>query len=175
MNITPLPVETIRYALRGVSLGAVLIAISDKGVCALLIGEDEEPLQSDLRRRFPRARLAPADLSCDRLVARIVTHIDSPTKPVELPLDLRGTPFQKRVWAALRQIPPSQTSSYAEIARAIGAPTATRAVAAACAANPVAIVIPCHRVLRSDGALSGYRWGVERKRQLLAREGVQTS
>ncbi len=166
--------EIIRWSLRASRLGKVLIATSDDGVCALLMGDDEEMLEKDLRRRFRRAQLASVDPKNEQLVEAALTQIDAPGSPIDFPLDLRGSPFQKRVWAALRQIPRGETASYAEIARVIGAPAAMRAVAGACAANPVAIVIPCHRVLRSDGALSGYRWGVERKRELLAREGVRT-
>jgi len=165
--------EIIRWSLRDCSLGKVLIATSDDGVCALLMGDDDEMLEKDLRSRFPCAHLAAPDRKGRRLVDAALVQIDAPGSPIDFPLDLRGSPFQKRVWAALRQIPPGETASYAEIARAIGAPAATRAVAGACAANPVSVAIPCHRVLRSDGALSGYRWGVERKRKLLAREGVR--
>jgi AraC family transcriptional regulator, regulatory protein of adaptative response / methylated-DNA-[protein]-cysteine methyltransferase len=166
--------ETIRYTTRQSSLGPTIIATSRKGVCALLIDDDEEALQQELRRRFPKAQLAPADADCHRLADMVLTRIDAPAAPIDFPVDARGSAFQQRVWAALRKIPPGRTASYADIARAIDAPTAMRAVAGACAANPVAIAIPCHRVLRSDGALSGYRWGVDRKRELLAREGVQT-
>jgi AraC family transcriptional regulator of adaptative response/methylated-DNA-[protein]-cysteine methyltransferase len=165
--------ETIRWSLHDCSLGRSLIAGSEKGLCALLLGDDEEMLGKELRRRFRRAQLAPAEHEDARLADAVLAQIDAPGSPIDFPLDLRGSPFQKRVWAALRGIPLGKTASYAEIARAIGAPAATRAVAGACAANPIAVFIPCHRVLRSDGALSGYRWGVERKRELLAREGVQ--
>ena len=166
--------ETIRYALRQSSLGPAIIATSDKGVCALLIGDDADALHQELQRRFPKAQLASADAACERLAEAVLARIDAPGGPIDFPVDARGSAFQKRVWSALRNIPPGCTASYADIARAIDAPKATRAVAGACAANPVAIAIPCHRILRSDGALSGYRWGVERKRELLAREGVPT-
>lgn len=166
-------VETIRCVFRNSSLGTVLIAMSDSGVCALLMGDDEEILANDLRRRFRNAKLS-FQKSVDPLSDAVLALIDAPTAPVTFPIDLRGTPFQERVWAALREIPGGQTATYADIARAIGAPTATRAVAGACGANPLAVAIPCHRVLRSDGTLSGYRWGVDKKRALLAREGVDT-
>jgi len=164
--------ETIRSTIRASSLGAVLVATSDAGVCALLIGDDAEALENELRRRFPKARLGPADAACERLADAALTLVEAPDAAVELPLDARGSLFQKRVWAALRAVPPGRTASYAEVAKAIGSPTALRAVAGACAANPVAVAIPCHRILRSDGGLSGYRWGVRRKRELLAREGL---
>jgi len=165
--------ETLHVALQTCNLGFALIATSGKGVCAFLLGDDAAALETELRRRFPGAQLAAADARCARLAADALALIDTPERAASLPLDLRGTAFQQRVWSALRAIPAGSTASYAEIARSIGAPKATRAVAGACAANPVAVAVPCHRVLRSDGALSGYRWGVDRKRELLAREGVQ--
>ncbi len=162
--------ETIRFMLRPCSLGVAAIATSDKGVCAILLGDEEDAMIDELHRRFPRARLARSAESDSRADAALAL-VETPQAPATLPLDARGTAFQRQVWNALKTIPPGRTASDAEIAAKIGAPKATRAVAGACAANPVAIAIPCHRVLRSDGALSGYRWGVERKRALLAREG----
>ncbi|MFZ3180486.1 MAG: bifunctional DNA-binding transcriptional regulator/O6-methylguanine-DNA methyltransferase Ada [Methylocystis silviterrae] len=164
------PRETIRFAIGQSSLGAVLVAASTKGVCAISLGDDPEELLRDLQHRFPRASLIGGDESFEHHVAAAVGMVERPQSSFELPLDMRGTAFQQRVWAALREIPAGETASYAEIARRIGAPKATRAVAGACAANPVSLAVPCHRVVRSDGALSGYYWGVERKRELLERE-----
>jgi AraC family transcriptional regulator, regulatory protein of adaptative response / methylated-DNA-[protein]-cysteine methyltransferase len=162
--------EAIRFAVGQSSLGAILAASSDKGVVAILIGDDPDALVRDLQDRFPRARLIGGDAAYEQLVARLVGLIEAPALGHDLPLDVRGTAFQQRVWQALRDIPPGHTASYAEIARAIGAPKAVRAVAGACAANNLAVAIPCHRVVRTDGALSGYAWGVERKRALIERE-----
>jgi AraC family transcriptional regulator, regulatory protein of adaptative response / methylated-DNA-[protein]-cysteine methyltransferase len=164
--------ETIHVALRRCSLGVALVATSRNGVCALLLGDHAEELNAELRRRFPRACFVEAE-AADNLAAEAVALIETPQSSVGFPIDARGTEFQRRVWRALQSIPPGSSASYAEIAHRIGAPRATRAVAGACAANPVAVAIPCHRVLRSDGALSGYRWGVARKRALLAREGCR--
>ena len=164
------PQVAIAFAVGQSSLGAVLVARSDKGVCAILLGDDPDALVRDLQDRFPRARLIGGDQAFEKLVARVVGLVEAPRLGADLPLDVRGTAFQRRVWQALQAIPPGRTASYAEIARAIGAPGSVRAVAGACAANPVAVAIPCHRVVRSDGGLSGYRWGVERKQSLLARE-----
>jgi AraC family transcriptional regulator of adaptative response/methylated-DNA-[protein]-cysteine methyltransferase len=160
----------IRFAIGECSLGAILVAATARGVCAILLGDDPEELVHDLERRFPRAHLIGADPGFEQRVAEVVGLVESPRAPVELPLDVRGTAFQQRVWQALRDIPAGTTASYAEIASAIGAPRAVRAVAKACAANALAVAIPCHRVVRTDGDLSGYRWGVERKRALLDRE-----
>lgn len=160
----------IRFAVAQCSLGALLVAASDKGVCAVFLGDDPEALVRDLQDRFRAAELVGADRAFEDWVARVVALVEDPATGLDLPLDLRGTAFQQRVWQALRAIPPGQTVSYAELARRIGHPGATRAVAAACGANPVAVAVPCHRVVRSDGGLSGYRWGVERKRALLERE-----
>jgi AraC family transcriptional regulator of adaptative response/methylated-DNA-[protein]-cysteine methyltransferase len=162
----------IRFAIGECSLGAILVAASDLGVCAILLGDDPEPLVRDLQDRFPRARLIGGDAEFERWVAQVVGLVETPAQGLALPLDVRGTAFQQRVWRALRAIPPGQTASYAEVARRIGAPTAVRAVAQAVAANPLAVAIPCHRVVRIDGNLAGYRWGVERKRALLAREAA---
>lgn len=160
----------IRFALGECSLGSILVAATDKGVCAILFGDDPEALLRELQDRFPRAQLIGGDGAFEQLVAKVVGFVEAPALGLDLPLDLRGTAFQQRVWQALRAIPPGSTASYAEIARRIGDPRSVRAVAQACAANPVAVAIPCHRVVRRDGALAGYRWGVERKRALLERE-----
>jgi AraC family transcriptional regulator of adaptative response/methylated-DNA-[protein]-cysteine methyltransferase len=161
----------IRFAVGECSLGSILVAATRLGVCAILLGDDPDELAHDLERRFPRAELVGADAGFEKLVGTVVALVEAPRLGTELPLDIRGTAFQQRVWGALRRIPAGTTASYAAIARAIGAPTSSRAVARACAANPLAVAIPCHRVVRTDGGISGYRWGVERKRDLLAREG----
>jgi AraC family transcriptional regulator, regulatory protein of adaptative response / methylated-DNA-[protein]-cysteine methyltransferase len=160
----------IRFAIGACSLGAILVAATARGVCAILLGDDPQALAHDLERRFPRAQLVGADRGFERLVAQVVALVEQPGAPSGLPLDIRGTAFQQRVWAALRQVPAGTTLSYRELAGKLGAPRAVRAVAQACAANPLAVAIPCHRVVRTDGDLSGYRWGVERKRALLDRE-----
>jgi AraC family transcriptional regulator of adaptative response/methylated-DNA-[protein]-cysteine methyltransferase len=141
-------------------------------VCAILLGDDPDALARDLQDRFGQAILVGADPAFEALVAKVIGLVEQPGLGLDLPLDVRGTAFQQRVWQALRAVPPGRTASYAEIAKAIGAPKAVRAVAGACAANPLAVAIPCHRVVRTDGALSGYRWGVERKRALLQREAA---
>jgi AraC family transcriptional regulator of adaptative response/methylated-DNA-[protein]-cysteine methyltransferase len=161
---------TIRFAVGECSLGSILVAKSEKGVCAIQFGDDPEALVHDLQDLFPRAQLIGGDVGFEMLVARVVGFIEAPGIGLDLPLDVRGTAFQQRVWAALREIPAGSTVSYADIARTIGTPKAVRAVAGACAANALAVAIPCHRVVRTDGALSGYRWGVERKRVLIERE-----
>ncbi|MEO8809304.1 MAG: bifunctional DNA-binding transcriptional regulator/O6-methylguanine-DNA methyltransferase Ada [Rhodanobacter sp.] len=160
----------IRFAVGECSLGSILVAQSGRGVCAILLGDDPHVLVRDLQDRFPKARLIGADREYEQLVARVIGLVEAPRVGLELPLDIRGTAFQQRVWQALREIPAGSTASYSELARRIGAPRATRAVARACAGNLLAVAIPCHRVVRQDGSLSGYRWGVERKRQLLERE-----
>lgn len=165
--------EEIKFAVGQTSLGAILVASSKKGVAAILLGDDPDKLVRDLQDRFPRAQLVGADRDYEALVARVVGFVAAPRIGLDLPLDIRGTAFQRRVWQALQEIPVGATVSYAEIARRIGAPTAVRAVAGACAANNLAVAIPCHRVVRSDGSLSGYAWGVERKRVLLDREAPQ--
>ncbi len=162
--------STIRFAIGQCALGAILVAQSERGVCAISLGDDPDALLRELQDRFPRATLLGGDRDFESLVARVVGFVEAPRLGLDLPLDVRGTAFQQRVWQALRDIPPGRTMSYAEIAERIGAPTAVRAVAQACAANVLAVAIPCHRVVRSDGALSGYRWGVERKRALLEAE-----
>ena len=160
----------IRFAIGECSLGAILVAQSERGVCAILLGDDPDALARDLQDRFPKARLIGGDHDYERLVAQVVGFVEAPAIGLDLPLDVRGTAFQQRVWQALREIPAGSTASYGEIARRIGAPTAARAVAQACASNLLAVAIPCHRVVRNDGGLSGYRWGVPRKRALLQRE-----
>lgn len=160
----------IRFAVGQSQLGAILVAASARGVCAILMGDDPQALVHELQDKFPRAALVGDDPAFEQLVAQVVGFIEAPQASWTLPLDVRGTVFQQRVWQALRDIAPGQTLSYADIAARIGAPKAVRAVAGACAANWIAVAIPCHRVVRSDGALSGYRWGVQRKRLLLERE-----
>lgn len=162
--------ESIRFAIGESSLGPVLVAATLKGVCAVFMGDDPDALAIDLQRRFPNARITGGDAEFDVLVARVIGLVEAPKLGWDLPLDLRGTVFQQRVWQALREIPAGSTDSYTGIADRIGLPKAVRAVAGACAANPVAVAVPCHRVVRVDGGLSGYRWGVERKRELLDRE-----
>jgi AraC family transcriptional regulator, regulatory protein of adaptative response / methylated-DNA-[protein]-cysteine methyltransferase len=160
----------IRFAVGECSLGSILVAKSERGVCAILLGDDPDVLARELQDQFPKANLIGGDSEFEQLVAKVVGFVESPRIGLDLPLDLRGTAFQQRVWEALRKVPAGTTASYSEIARQIGAPHAARAVAQACATNRLAVAIPCHRVVRNDGGLSGYRWGVERKRELLARE-----
>jgi len=160
----------IRFAVGECSLGSIVVAASRRGVCAILLGDDPEALIRDLQDRFPRASLIGGDKQFEQLVAKVVGFVEAPGLGLDLPLDVRGTAFQQRVWQALRKIPAGSTLTYAELARRIGAPKAVRAVAQACAANTLAVAIPCHRVVRTDGELSGYRWGVERKQALLRKE-----
>jgi len=160
----------IRFAVGQCTLGAILVAQSQRGLCAILLGDDPDRLVRDLQDQFPKATLIGGDPGFEHLVAQVVGFIEAPSIGLHLPLDVQGTAFQERVWQALRKIPPGTTISYAELARRIGMPKAARAVAQACGANPVAVAIPCHRVVRHDGGLAGYRWGVERKRELLKRE-----
>ena len=162
----------IRFAVGECSLGAVLVAASERGVCAILFGEDPAALAEDVQNAFPNARLLGGDRSFEKWVAKVVGFVDAPRIGLDLPLDVRGTVFQRRVWKALQQIPIGSTASYSEVAQKIGAPQGARAVAQACAANRLAVAIPCHRVVRHDGGVSGYRWGVERKRALLERESA---
>lgn len=162
----------IRFGVGACSLGAILVAATERGVCAILLGDDPDALVRDLQDRFPAADLVGGDPDFESWMARAVGLVEAPAKAHDLPLDIGGTAFQQRVWEALRAIPPGTTATYADVARAIGAPGSSRAVALACGANAIAVAIPCHRVVRSDGALSGYRWGVARKRDLLTREGV---
>ncbi|MEO8250459.1 MAG: bifunctional DNA-binding transcriptional regulator/O6-methylguanine-DNA methyltransferase Ada [Burkholderiales bacterium] len=163
----------IRFAIGQCSLGAILVAQSDRGICAILLGDDPQALVHELQDRFAKAQLIGGDGDFEQTVAQVVGFVEAPRLGLDLPLDVRGTAFQQRVWQALQRIPAGQTASYTEIAQRIGAPKAVRAVAGACAANAVAVAVPCHRVVRSDGGLSGYRWGVERKRALLDREAGQ--
>jgi AraC family transcriptional regulator of adaptative response/methylated-DNA-[protein]-cysteine methyltransferase len=167
--------EDIRFAIAQCSLGAILVARSGRGVCAISIGDDPEALARELQDRFPKARLIGGDREFERWVAQVVGLVEAPKVGLDLPLDIRGTAFQQRVWEALRDVPAGQTVSYAELAKRIGTPRSVRAVAGACAANTLAVAIPCHRVVRNDGAISGYRWGVARKRELLAREAQATA
>jgi AraC family transcriptional regulator of adaptative response/methylated-DNA-[protein]-cysteine methyltransferase len=160
----------IHFAIGECSLGSILVAKSERGVCSILLGEDPALLIHDLHDQFPKANLIGDESRYEELVAKVVGLIEKPGVGLDLPLDIRGTAFQQRVWKALQQIPVSSTASYADIAKQIGMPKAVRAVAQACGANTLAVAIPCHRVIRNDGALSGYRWGVERKRILLDRE-----
>lgn len=164
---------TIRFAVGQCSLGAILVAQSARGICAILMGDDPEALLRDLQDRFPRAELIGGDKDFEQVVARVVGFVEAPGIGLTLPLDVRGTAFQQRVWQALCAIPAGVTATYTDIARRIGAPDAVRAVAGACAANALAVAIPCHRVVRSDGKLSGYRWGIERKRVLLEKESAK--
>jgi len=160
----------IRFAVGQCSLGSVLVAQSAKGICAILLGDDPDALLIDLQDRFPRAILVGGDRAFERIVGRVIAFVERPAVGLDLPLDVRGTAFQQRVWATLRLIRPGSTMSYAEVAARIGTPNGARAVAQACGANALAVAIPCHRVVRTDGSLSGYKWGVRRKKTLLARE-----
>jgi AraC family transcriptional regulator of adaptative response/methylated-DNA-[protein]-cysteine methyltransferase len=162
--------NVIRFAVGECSLGSILVAATDKGVCAIEFGDDPDALVHALQDRFPKAQIVGGDHTFEQLVAKVVGFIEAPAQGLDLPLDIRGTAFQKRVWNAIRDIPAGATASYAELARRIGRPSASRAVAQACASNTLAVAIPCHRVVRRDGGLSGYRWGVERKEALLTRE-----
>jgi AraC family transcriptional regulator of adaptative response/methylated-DNA-[protein]-cysteine methyltransferase len=166
---------TITFAVGQCSLGAILVAATDRGVCAISLGDDPDVLVRELQDRFPKATLAGGDPAFDGWVARVVGLVEAPGQGLDLPLDVQGTAFQQRVWQALREVPAGQTVSYAAIAARIGRPAAVRAVAQACAANTLAVAIPCHRVVRTDGSLSGYRWGVERKAALLDREASSAS
>jgi AraC family transcriptional regulator of adaptative response/methylated-DNA-[protein]-cysteine methyltransferase len=162
--------NVIRFAVGECSLGAILVAATAKGVCAIQFGDDPEALVCALQDRFPKAQLLGGDQAFERLVAKVVGFVEAPAQGLDLPLDIRGTAFQQRVWKAIRDIPAGATASYRDLAKRLGAPKAVRAVAQACAANAIAVAIPCHRVVRTDGSTSGYRWGVARKRALLARE-----
>jgi len=163
----------IRFAIGESSLGPILVAQSDRGVCAILMGDDPDRLARDLQDQFPHARLIGGDAGFEQLVAKVVGFVEAPGLGLDLPLDVRGTAFQRRVWRALQEVPAGATVSYTELAKRIGSPKSVRAVGQACGANALAVAIPCHRVVRNDGALSGYRWGVERKRALLEREAKE--
>ncbi|MDR2334577.1 MAG: bifunctional DNA-binding transcriptional regulator/O6-methylguanine-DNA methyltransferase Ada [Burkholderiaceae bacterium] len=160
----------IRFAVGQCSLGAILVAQSQRGICAILLGDDPDRLVRDLQDQFPKAEIIGCDGEFEQLIAQVVGFIEAPSMGMHLPLDVQGTAFQERVWRALREIPPGATASYSDIAARIGSPKAVRAVAQACATNHIAVAIPCHRVVRRDGDISGYRWGVDRKRELLRRE-----
>lgn len=160
----------IRFAVGECSFGSILVAESDRGICAILLGDDPDALTRDLQDQFHHANLIGGDREFEQLVSKVVGFVESPARGLDLPLDVRGTAFQQRVWQLLRKIPSGSTANYRDIAKRIGRPNSVRAVAQACAANTLAVAIPCHRVVRTDGALSGYRWGVERKRALLERE-----
>jgi AraC family transcriptional regulator of adaptative response/methylated-DNA-[protein]-cysteine methyltransferase len=162
--------NVIRFAVGECSLGAILVAATEKGVCAIELGNDPDALVRGLQDRFPNARFVGGDPAFELLVARVVGFVETPGQGLDLPLDIRGTAFQQRVWRAIRAIPAGSTTTYSEIARRIGKPKAVRAVAHACASNGIALAIPCHRVVRIDGSMAGYRWGVARKRALLTRE-----
>ena len=164
---------TIHYAAVPSSLGLLLVAVTERGVCSVSLGDDEATLVEALRREFPAAELARASDARDRLVDAVVAHVEGRAEPGELPLDVRATAFQWQVWRALQRIPEGATRSYQGVAEELGRPTAARAVARACASNRVAVLIPCHRVVRGDGGLGGYRWGIARKAALLAREGAR--
>ncbi len=164
----------IRFAVGECSLGSILVASSDRGVCAIFLGDDPDSLVRELQDLFPRSNLIGGDAEFEHLMAKVVGFVELPAIGLDLPLDIRGTAFQQRVWNALMKIPAGSTVSYTDIAKRIGSPKSVRAVAQACAANKIAVAIPCHRVVRTDGSLSGYRWGVERKRTLLKRESGKT-
>jgi AraC family transcriptional regulator of adaptative response/methylated-DNA-[protein]-cysteine methyltransferase len=164
--------NTIRFAIGECALGSILVASSEKGVCAILMGDDPEALARDLQDQFPKANLIGGDERYEKLVAKVVGFIEAPGIGLDLPLDIRGTAFQQRVWKELQRIPAGKTVCYSEVANRIGFPNSARAVAQACGANALAVAIPCHRVVRNNGDISGYRWGVDRKRALLARERV---
>ena len=165
---------TIRFAIGQCSLGSILVAASDLGICSIAIANTPDTLVRELQDRFPKAELIGGDKQFERMVARVVAFVENPSVGLELPLHVQGTAFQQRVWRALCEIPLGTTCTYSELAQKLGQPNATRAVAGACAANNVAVAIPCHRVVRTDGSLSGYRWGVERKEKLLHAEGAST-
>ena len=165
-------VDTISYATGESALGPVLVARSISGVCAILIGADDNELMMDLAARFPKAKLVADEAVVKDDLAKVTRFVDKPTEGLDLALDLRGTPFQRRVWEALRMIPVGTTVTYSKLAKSIGAPNAVRAVAGACAANPIALAVPCHRVVGSDGDLTGYYWGIERKRELIKKEAT---
>lgn len=160
----------IRFAVGQCSMGAILVAESSRGICAILLGDDPDQLVRELHHQFPAAELEGGDPEFEERVAHVIAFVETPSMGIDLPLDIRGTAFQERVWRALRAVPAGTTITYTELAKRIGAPGAVRAVARACATNSIAVAIPCHRVVRINGDLAGYRWGVERKRQLLERE-----
>ncbi|NYE61972.1 AraC family transcriptional regulator of adaptative response/methylated-DNA-[protein]-cysteine methyltransferase [Duganella sp. 1224] len=162
--------ERIRFAIAECSLGPILVASTAQGICAILIDDDPDFLVKDLQDRFPKAELIGAEADYEQVVSRVVGMVEQPSLGLDLPLDVRGTAFQQRVWQVLRAIPSGRRVTYAELAELAGVPRGARAVASACAANAIAVAIPCHRVVRNDGSISGYRWGVDRKAALLNRE-----
>jgi AraC family transcriptional regulator, regulatory protein of adaptative response / methylated-DNA-[protein]-cysteine methyltransferase len=162
----------ILFAVGECSLGSILVAKSERGVCAIFLGDDPDQLTRDLQNQFPRAHLIAGDAGFEQLVSHVVGLVDTPQRDFDFPLDVRGTVFQQRVWKALKHIPAGSTTTYADIAAKIGSPKSIRAVAKACSTNAIAVAIPCHRVVRTNGELSGYRWGIERKRALLEREKI---
>jgi AraC family transcriptional regulator of adaptative response/methylated-DNA-[protein]-cysteine methyltransferase len=162
----------IKYVCGKCWLGTVIVASTDKGICSILLGDDTETLVGDLNRRFKNAEITPGDENLKAQIDDVIAFVETPARGLDLPLDVQGTAFQQRVWSALRDIKPGSTATYSDVAEAIGRPMASRAVATACASNAIAVVIPCHRVVRSDGSLSGYRWGVDRKRALIDREKI---
>jgi len=164
--------DTIAYATSECVLGQLLVAQSVKGVCAILIGADRYELEADLASRFPKATLVADEDAVHENMAQVIRFAEKPAEGLDIPLDMRGTPFQRRVWEKLRAIPVGKTATYTDIAHWIGSPAAARAVAAACAANPIALAIPCHRVVRGDGDAAGYRWGIERKLEIIRREAM---
>jgi AraC family transcriptional regulator of adaptative response/methylated-DNA-[protein]-cysteine methyltransferase len=165
----------VRFAVGECSLGSILVAQSGRGICAIFLGDDPDSLVRELQDQFPKANLIGGDAGFERLVAKVVGFVEAPSLGLDLPLDVRGTAFQRRVWQSLLKIPMGSTASYTDVAKRIGSPNLVRAVAQACGANTLAVAIPCHRVVRNDGALSGYRWGVERKRMLLKKEATHDS
>lgn len=172
-TLRPMSVGTdLRYAVGSCALGALLVAWSEPGISAIQLGDSPEELSFGFQRLFPDASLIEGDAEVARLLTLVARFIENPALGLELPLDMRGTPFEQRVWRALQEIPSGHTASYSEVARRIGAPQSVRAVARACASNRIAVAIPCHRVIGADGSLTGYRWGLERKRALLQREGA---
>jgi AraC family transcriptional regulator of adaptative response/methylated-DNA-[protein]-cysteine methyltransferase len=164
---------TIQFAVGACSFGAILVAATDLGICAITLGDDPEALVRDLQDRFAKADIVGGDVTFEAVVAHVIGFVEAPRTGLGLPLHIGGTAFQQRVWQALCAVPPGGTVTYRDVAKAIGAPSAVRAVASACGANALAVAIPCHRVVRTDGSLSGYRWGIERKRALIARESIQ--
>jgi AraC family transcriptional regulator, regulatory protein of adaptative response / methylated-DNA-[protein]-cysteine methyltransferase len=165
-------VDILTYATGECPLGQVLVARSIKGVCAILLGAEHDDLEADLAARFPQATLVANELVVHNDLAKVIRFVDRPAEGLRLMLDMRGTPLQRRVWEKLRVIPVGRVVTYMELARWIGYPASARVVAGACAANPIALAIPCHRVVRTDGDLAGYRWGIERKRELIRREAI---
>lgn len=170
VNVKQATADVVSYAIVDCDLGKVLVARSAKGVCAILLGDDAAALVEDLADRFPKSTLVPGEALVKSDLAKVLRYIAKPSEGLQLTLDMRGTPFQRRVWERLRTIPTGRTVSYTELARWVSPLSHPRAVATACAANPIALAIPCHRVRRSDGGLAGYRWGLERKRTLIEKE-----